>query len=116
MNHKGAPIREGAVLKNEPIGNRPQQLLATFKNTGDDPAMENAVLYYDEAQYWGKLGPNDPQLRSNTYEGHRYVHTNSFITMLYMSSKTNFLFFGFSILQCCADGTSKWATRWSKRL
>jgi hypothetical protein len=73
-DHKGAPIRDGATLHQGPIGNLPEQLLATFENTGNDPAMKNAVLYYDEAQYWGPLGPNDPQLRSNTYEGHRYVH------------------------------------------
>jgi hypothetical protein len=50
----------------------PQQLFATFINTGEDPAMAKAVLYYDEAQYWGPLGHGDKPLRSNTYEGHRW--------------------------------------------
>lgn len=68
---KGAPMRDDvdpATLSD----NMPKQLVATWKNTGEDPAMANAVLYYDEAQYWGQLGPNDKQLRANTYEGHRW--------------------------------------------
>lgn len=76
-NYKGAPIKEGAKVDDHdtatPSGNQPQQLLATFENTGKNPDMDEAVLYYDEAQYWGKLGPNDPPMRANTFEGHRWT-------------------------------------------
>jgi hypothetical protein len=72
-SYKGAPLKEGAVADSTPSGNVPQSLLATFRNSGDDPSMNDAVLFYDEAQYWGKLGPNDPVMRANTYEGHRWT-------------------------------------------
>jgi hypothetical protein len=65
----GAPIRDDVdptTLSN----NRPRQLHATFVNSGKDPAMVNAELYY-ESQRWGPLHPDKP-LRSNTYEGHRW--------------------------------------------
>lgn len=65
----GAPMRDDvdpATLSN----NRPQQLSAVFVNSGKDPAMAKAELYY-ESQKWGPLRPDKP-LRSNTYEGHRW--------------------------------------------
>ncbi|KAG7357547.1 2(OG)-Fe(II) oxygenase superfamily protein [Nitzschia inconspicua] len=67
--YKGAPIRDDvdpATLSD----NGPKQLFATFVNTGKDPTMANAELYY-ESQKWGPLHPDKP-LRANTYEGHRW--------------------------------------------
>jgi hypothetical protein len=40
-----------------------------FKNSGKDPAMDNAGLFYED-QFWGKFGKGDPVLSVNTYEGH----------------------------------------------
>jgi hypothetical protein len=70
----GAPLREDLIAKGvkPPDNAGPKQLHATFANTGNDPAMKDAVLYYDEAQFWGKMGHDDPPLRANTYEGHRW--------------------------------------------
>ena len=45
------------------------QLLATFHNTGEDPAYENAELWYDEAGDFGSLTPGK-QISVNTFEGH----------------------------------------------
>lgn len=68
-NFKGAPMRDDvdpSTLSN----NNPQQISAVFVNSGKDPAMVDAVLYY-ESQRWGPLLRDQP-LRSNTYEGHRW--------------------------------------------
>lgn len=42
-----------------------------FKNSGADPSLNNAELFFEE-QFWGKLGPNDPDLGINTYRGHTW--------------------------------------------
>jgi hypothetical protein len=55
-----------------PKTNRAQQLRAKWINTGKDPNMKNAELWYDEGQFWGKLGHGDESLAVNTYEGHRW--------------------------------------------
>ena len=47
----------------------PPQLQASFQNSGRDPALKDADLYYDEGLHWGKLGHGDPPLNVNTYEG-----------------------------------------------
>jgi hypothetical protein len=46
------------------------QLLAEFRNTGDDPTLDEAELYYNDDTYFGKLGRQDPPIRVNTFEGH----------------------------------------------
>jgi hypothetical protein len=46
------------------------QLLVEFRNTGGDPTLNEAELYYNEDTHFGKLGPNDPPIAVNTYEGH----------------------------------------------
>lgn len=70
----GAPMREDLIAQGvkPPENAGGQQLKATFINTGNDPSMRDAVLYYDEAQFWGKMGHDDPPLRANTFEGHRW--------------------------------------------
>lgn len=68
---KGAPLREDLLAK----GRKPNiqnMLHGRFRNTGKDPALKEAELWYDEAQFWGKLGHGDPDLTVNTYEGHRW--------------------------------------------
>jgi hypothetical protein len=46
-----------------------QQINAVFKNSGVEPTLNNAELFFEE-QFWGKLGPDDPDLGVNTFEGH----------------------------------------------
>lgn len=65
----GAPMKEGAKIA-ETARTHPK-LLASFKNSGREESMKTAELWYDEAMYWGKLGPNQ-SLSSNTFEGHRW--------------------------------------------
>ena len=52
-SYKGAPQKKGVVVddsNNAPAGNMPKSKLATFRNSGEDPAMDEAVLYYDEVR------------------------------------------------------------------
>ena len=71
---EGAPLREDLLKQGYtlPETNKPKQLQATWRNLGNDPALRHAELYYDEGQFWGKLGHGDPSLGANTYEGHRW--------------------------------------------
>lgn len=50
---------------------QPEQLKATFRNSGTDPAFDTAELYYDESGYWGKIGQGAPPLVAFTYPGHK---------------------------------------------
>ena len=67
---KGAPIKKkfqaeyGGAIEGEKL-----KINAVFKNTGRDPAMDMAELYYED-MFWGKFGKDDPKLSVNTYEGH----------------------------------------------
>jgi hypothetical protein len=46
--------------------------MVTFSNTGKDPTLKEAELWFDEALYWGKLGHGEGPLKVNTYTGHRW--------------------------------------------
>ena len=48
-----------------------KQLVAQFTNTGTDPKMRNAELYFQD-KFWGKLGFGDATLGANTYAGHQW--------------------------------------------
>eukprot|EP00978_Attheya_sp_CCMP212_P005742 scaffold12860_cov54-Attheya_sp.AAC.3 len=72
----GSPVNEEVVAQNreknvaaDPTG--PQQLHATFSNTGIDPAFATASLNFQDT-FWGNLGNDDPPLSVNTYEGHKW--------------------------------------------
>mmetsp|Transcript_22553 Transcript_22553/g.63889 ORF Transcript_22553/g.63889 Transcript_22553/m.63889 type:complete len:622 (+) Transcript_22553:230-2095(+) len=71
----GQPLREDdqakELLKKQRTQS-PESVAVTFRNTRKDPRFKQADLYYDEAQHWGKLGFNDPPLRANSFEGHRW--------------------------------------------
>merc|ERR1719499_628614 len=54
----------------------PQQLQATFTNTGQDETFANADLYYEET-YWGPLSHNSPSLSVNTFKGHNWYLKSS---------------------------------------
>lgn len=43
--------------------------LAKFHNTGKDPAYARAELYIGD-EFWSKLGPRDPPVSVNTFQGH----------------------------------------------
>jgi hypothetical protein len=68
---KGAPLREDLLAKGQKPS-KPNMLQGTFRNTGKDPALKEADLWYDESMFWGKLGHGDPPLVANTYAGHRW--------------------------------------------
>eukprot|EP00536_Pseudo-nitzschia_multiseries_P001807 jgi/Psemu1/251016/estExt_Genewise1Plus.C_230133 len=71
----GAPLKDDLSAKEvERLTQARQvtQLHATFTNSGTDPSMKNAELYYDQAMFWGKLGHGDPNLAANTYQGHKW--------------------------------------------
>ena len=93
----GSPVRQDLIdagykeEKNNPPSSstQAQKITAIFKNSKQDPTMKDAVLYYDEAMYWGKLGFNDPPLHSDTYEGHRWnVKVNDIVVQSWVISKS----------------------------
>lgn len=47
------------------------QKIATFQNTGADPAMAAAELYYESTR-WGPLGHGDPPVSVGSFPGHRW--------------------------------------------
>jgi hypothetical protein len=71
---EGQPLREDLIKQGvkPPQNKAAPDVLATFRNTGKNPAMKEADLYYDEGLHWGKLGHGSPPLRANTFEGHRW--------------------------------------------
>eukprot|EP00339_Tiarina_fusa_P021934 CAMPEP_0117010004 /NCGR_PEP_ID=MMETSP0472-20121206/8932_1 /TAXON_ID=693140 ORGANISM="Tiarina fusus, Strain LIS" /NCGR_SAMPLE_ID=MMETSP0472 /ASSEMBLY_ACC=CAM_ASM_000603 /LENGTH=630 /DNA_ID=CAMNT_0004712435 /DNA_START=85 /DNA_END=1977 /DNA_ORIENTATION=+ len=74
QGYPGHPVNEKFKKKSNPdVSSSPSvsitQITATFKNSGSDPTMAGAELYYED-QFWGKLGRNDPVLRANTFQGH----------------------------------------------
>lgn len=49
----------------------PVQKVATFQNTGTDPTMAAAELYYESTR-WGPLGHGDPAVSVGSFPGHRW--------------------------------------------
>ena len=49
----------------------PTQKIATFQNTGTDPTMAAAELYYESTR-WGPLGHGDPPVSVGSFPGHRW--------------------------------------------
>lgn len=45
---------------------------AVFRNSGKDPQLEKAVLYFNEDTFWSKLGSGDTS-SVNTFEGHEWT-------------------------------------------
>ncbi len=72
----GSPLNPNAAKEEIKNTDSPtpqyNQVSATFRNTGRDPAFANAELFYDKETFWGKLGHKDPDLGANTFEGHRW--------------------------------------------
>mmetsp|Transcript_5099 Transcript_5099/g.9028 ORF Transcript_5099/g.9028 Transcript_5099/m.9028 type:complete len:653 (-) Transcript_5099:161-2119(-) len=74
--YAGAPIKEKFRKNKEQSGaSSPSigflKIVATFHNSGNDPNMKSAELFYEDS-FWGKLGPDDPPLAVNTYQGHNW--------------------------------------------
>jgi len=69
----GAPLKDGVTTEDLKATNKAQadQLKAVFKNSGEDPSMKNAELYY-EAGFWGKFGHGDKEMVANTFQGHKW--------------------------------------------
>jgi 2OG-Fe(II) oxygenase superfamily len=69
-NFQGAPMKADWVEKNKK--DTPKPLKAVFRNSGKvfkDPSLAIEVFYGDATSF-GKLGPKDPPVQVNTYEGH----------------------------------------------
>jgi len=49
----------------------PQPLTATFKNTGANPQLAKAELYYETTR-WGNIGHGDPPISVGSFTGHRW--------------------------------------------
>lgn len=49
----------------------PTQKIATFQNSGADPTMAAAELYYESTR-WGPLGHGDPPVSVGSFPGHRW--------------------------------------------
>lgn len=62
-------MKKGRKLESE----APKQLTVTFKNSGRDPRLKTAKLYYENDHFFGDLGPRDRPIRVNTYVGHRWT-------------------------------------------
>ena len=75
QGYPGAPIKEKFRKEGDSPISAPaitfKKIVATFKNTGKDPTMANAELFF-EGQFWGKFGADDPSLEVNTYQGHEW--------------------------------------------
>eukprot|EP00934_Nitzschia_sp_Nitz4_P004873 Nitzschia sp. Nitz4//scaffold58_size112336//14927//16933//NITZ4_004017-RA/size112336-augustus-gene-0.16-mRNA-1//-1//CDS//3329554941//4863//frame0 len=75
QGYPGAPIKEkfrGSQTTPTPVPSGPQAIRATFKNSGKDPSLTNAELYFRD-KLWGKLEPHGAGLAVNTYEGHEWT-------------------------------------------
>lgn len=49
------------------------RVTATFRNSGDDPSLAEAKLYFFDGSkdsLWGTMGHGDPDLSVYTYKGH----------------------------------------------
>jgi hypothetical protein len=72
QGYPGSPIKE-KFRKDGSATTSPStthtKINGRFQNTGKDPEMANAQLFYMD-QFWGKLGHDAPSLAANTYEGH----------------------------------------------
>ena len=49
----------------------PQPLTATFRNTGANPQLQKAELYYETTR-WGNIGHGDPAISVGSFTGHRW--------------------------------------------
>lgn len=94
--YPGAPIKEKFRKEGEKqkVSNSPsvahKMVKAIFSNTGQDPTMKDAKLYYREDQFWMNLGHDDPETAANTYEGHVWnVKVDGKIVKTWEISETN---------------------------
>ena len=74
QGYPGAPVKEKFRKETKPTDSPVvsfEQVGGTFKNSGSDTNMDSAELYFED-KFWGKMGPNDPPLRVNTYRGHTW--------------------------------------------
>lgn len=60
-----------ASKKKAPPAAEPQPLTATFKNTGANPQLQKAELYYETTR-WGNIGHGDPAISVGSFTGHKW--------------------------------------------
>jgi len=50
-----------------------KEVKGEFRNTGKDPRFnERTEVFWSDTTFFGKLGPSDPPVNVNTYEGHEW--------------------------------------------
>lgn len=74
QGYPGAPIKEKfrnaqGATSSAPSANY-KRIVATFQNSGQDPQMKNAQLYFED-QFWANLGLKD-EPRVNTFRDHTW--------------------------------------------
>lgn len=57
--------------KKKKVKGEPKPLTATFRNTGTNPQLQKAELYYETTR-WGNIGHGDPPISVGTFTGHRW--------------------------------------------
>lgn len=88
----GAPIKEKfrkdrGDSNTSPSANQFKKITATFQNSGQDGALQEADLYYED-QFWGILRNGSPVLSVNTYQGHVWnVKVNNEIVKTWIISE-----------------------------
>lgn len=68
-NPKNSKYKSKEDKDDVPVG----RVTATFRNDGNDPALANAKLYFQngsELSFWGDLGHGSTPLNVYTYTGH----------------------------------------------
>jgi len=70
-----------------PINVSPTQKVVIFQNTGKDPIMAKAELYYESTR-WGPLGHGDPPVSVGSFPGHRwFIVANGIYAKLFTVSE-----------------------------
>lgn len=68
---KARDAKRAGKSKKKKAPAEPQPLTATFKNTGNNPQLEKAELYYETTR-WGNIGHGDPAISVGSFTGHRW--------------------------------------------
>jgi hypothetical protein len=94
QGYPGAPIKEkfrkdkgGNNPGSSPSANQYKKITATFQNSGQDVALKDADLYFED-RFWGNLRNDSPVISVNTYQGHVWnVKVNSEIVKTWTISQ-----------------------------
>jgi hypothetical protein len=73
--YNGSPVKQKFAKTRQADQSSPsvshKGVSARFQNSGKDEKLNHAKLFYED-KFWGDLGPNDPKIGVNTFEGHTW--------------------------------------------